>query len=348
MGILILILILTSFHFYFWFSVFLNKIFIFFTVFELSLLPLLILILILGSQFERLSSVYYLLNFSLILGLRFLLYIFNFNFSFKFLDFSLNFNFEFLLVLILVGIVKIPTFGFHMWLPKVHVEAPILASIILARLILKGGIILVLYILNFNFKFSNLLLFWVFLLFCVFSSIILLRQSDFKCLVAYSSVLHINFCFIRLLGFTFISYFGSIFIGISHAFTSPLIFLCVYLSYNFVGTRKVLQFCSFNFGKVFQIILVLVYIFNLGFPMLGRFFSELLIFNFSFNFGNLILILILILAFGLPIIFTFQILIYSFKFSSFNFIYFDSFVCNFYNFRFLILSIFLLYSVFIL
>merc|ERR1712018_326745 len=109
------------------------------------------------------------------------------------------------------------------------------------------------------------------------------------------------------------------FIRISHAFTSPLIFLCVYLSYNFIGSRKVLQFCSFNFSKIFQLILVLVYIFNLRFPLLGRFFSELLVFNFSFNFGNLFLILVLTLAFGLPIIFTFQVLIYTFKFSSFNF-----------------------------
>merc|ERR1712066_29023 len=116
---------------------------------------------------------------------------------------------------------------------------------------LKRGIILVLYILNFNFKFSNFVLFWVFLLFCGFSCLILLRQSDFKCLVAYSSVLHINFCFIRLLGF--------------------------YISYNFIGSRQVLQFCSFNFNKIFQLILVLVYIFNLRFPLLGGFMSELLI-----------------------------------------------------------------------
>merc|ERR1711976_733947 len=120
----------------------------FFITFELSLLPLLVLILILGSQFERLSSIYYLLNFSLILGLIFLLYIFNF-----------NFNFEVLILIILVGIVKIPTFGFHIWLPKVHVEAPILASIILAGLILKRRMILVLYTLNFNFKFSLILIF---------------------------------------------------------------------------------------------------------------------------------------------------------------------------------------------
>merc|ERR1711976_367420 len=125
---------------------------------------------------------------------------------------------------------------------------------------------------------------------------------------------------------------GAIFIRLAHAFTSPLIFLCVYVSYNFVGSRQILQFCSFNFNKIFQLILVLVYIFNLRFPLLGGFMSELLIFNFSFNFG--ILILVLILVFILPIIFTFQVLMYNFKFSSFNFNYFNSVLVNFYNFRF--------------
>merc|ERR1712242_508245 len=110
---------------------------------------------------------------------------------------------------------------------------------------------------------------------------------------------------------------------------SPLIFLCVYLSYNFIGSRQILQFCSFNFSKIFQIILVLVYIFNLRFPLLGGFMSEVLVFI-------------------LPVIFTFQVLAYTFKFSSFNFNYFDSILVNFYNFRFLILSTFLIYIVLIL
>merc|ERR1712189_148211 len=111
------------------------------------------------------------------------------------------------------------------------------------------------------------------------------------------------------LGFTFMSNFRAIFMRMAHAFTSPLIFLCVYVRYNFVGSRQILQFCNFNFNKTFQLILVLVYIFNLRFPLLGGFISDLLIFNFSFNFGNLILILILVLVFILPIIFTFQVLI---------------------------------------
>ena len=35
--------------------------------------------------------------------------------------------------------VKIPVFGFHLWLPKAHVEAPSIGSIILAGLLLKLG-----------------------------------------------------------------------------------------------------------------------------------------------------------------------------------------------------------------
>merc|ERR1711976_929608 len=108
-----------------------------------------------------------------------------------------------------------------------------------------------------------------------------------------------------------------------------VIFLCVYVSYNFVGSRQILQFCSFNFNKIFQLILVLVYIFNLRFPLLGGFMSEILVFI-------------------LPIIFTFQVLMYNFKFSSFNFNYFNSILVNFYNFGFLILSIFLIYIILIL
>jgi NADH-ubiquinone oxidoreductase chain 4 len=35
--------------------------------------------------------------------------------------------------------VKLPMFGVHLWLPKAHVEAPVLGSIILAAILLKLG-----------------------------------------------------------------------------------------------------------------------------------------------------------------------------------------------------------------
>ena len=36
-------------------------------------------------------------------------------------------------------LVKLPTFVFHLWLPKAHVEAPVAGSMILAGVLLKLG-----------------------------------------------------------------------------------------------------------------------------------------------------------------------------------------------------------------
>jgi len=35
--------------------------------------------------------------------------------------------------------VKLPVYGVHLWLPKAHVEAPVVGSIILAGILLKLG-----------------------------------------------------------------------------------------------------------------------------------------------------------------------------------------------------------------
>merc|ERR1712045_468207 len=134
---------------------------------------------------------------------------------------------------------------------------------------------------------------------------------------------HINFCFIRLLRLSFSSIFGGLFIRISHAFTSPLIFLWVYLSYNILRTRNILQFSNVNYVKLRQVIIIIIYIFNLRFPLLGGFISELLIFSFRFNLRNMLFTILILLTFRVPIVFTFQIITLTSKFSNFNFIYFS-------------------------
>merc|ERR1712173_450265 len=106
------------------------------------------------------------------------------------------------------------------------------------------------------------------------------------------------------------------------------------------NSRKILR--NSNFSKIFILIFTFTYLLNLRFPLLGGFISELLIF---------VLILIkrfLILNFVLPIIFTFSTII---SFSKFYSLTFNSFSLNFSNllsFRILLISVFLIYSVFIL
>jgi len=46
-------------------------------------------------------------------------------------------------VLLVLGLAKLPIYGLHIWLPKVHVEASIMGSMVLAGAVLKLGIIYV-------------------------------------------------------------------------------------------------------------------------------------------------------------------------------------------------------------
>merc|ERR1711881_319293 len=130
---------------------------------------------------------------------------------------------------------------------------------------------------------------FVLVYFCIFSCFILIRQVDFKSLVAYSSVLHISFCFMVLILINFMGILSRVFIGFAHGFVSPLIFLFVYLIYNFIGSRIVLS--NVSLSNIFKTILILLYIFNLRFPIVRGFFSELLGFTSIFILGNKIFIL---------------------------------------------------------
>jgi len=45
----------------------------------------------------------------------------------------------FIIPIIIAFLVKLPIYGFHLWLPKAHVQAPVTGRIFLAAIILKIG-----------------------------------------------------------------------------------------------------------------------------------------------------------------------------------------------------------------
>ncbi|MBI3920597.1 MAG: NADH-quinone oxidoreductase subunit M [Armatimonadetes bacterium] len=93
--------------------------------------------------------------------------------------------------------IKVPAFPFHTWLPDAHVEAPTAGSVILAGVLLKMG--------TYGLVRFNLALFplqsaefaWVIALVgiiaIIYGSMVAMAQSDLKKLVAYSSVGHMGF-----------------------------------------------------------------------------------------------------------------------------------------------------------
>jgi len=71
----------------------------------------------------------------------------------------------------------------------------------------------------------------------VFSSLVCCFQSDFKRLVAYSSVAHIIVVVVSLVLCSPLGISASVLIMITHGITSPILFILVGITYRMFGTR---------------------------------------------------------------------------------------------------------------
>jgi NADH:ubiquinone oxidoreductase subunit 4 (subunit M) len=168
----------------------------------------------------------------------------------------------------LVILAKLPVFGLHIWLPKVHVEASLLGSVFLAGLILKGGSVLY-FLMGEIFLLGRVLM-----LLC---SVVMIRYVDRKGVVAMSSVLHIGGSII---------FIGIIYIvGFTHIVVSPLMFLGVYVCYINSGSRMM-----WSIGSIVLLV-------NLGFPFFGAFFCEMFI-------CYILIVIVFVIRYYLSIIFT--------------------------------------------
>ena len=61
----------------------------------------------------------------------------------------------------------------------------------------------------------------------VYSSLTTLRQTDFKCLVAYSSIAHMSVVVAGVFSNTIQGIEGGIMLSIAHGFVSPALFMLV-------------------------------------------------------------------------------------------------------------------------
>nr|YP_010297317.1 NADH dehydrogenase subunit 4 [Astriclypeus mannii]UML37544.1 NADH dehydrogenase subunit 4 [Astriclypeus mannii] len=225
---------------------------LFYVAFEATLIPTLILITRWGAQMERFQAGLYFIFYTLVGSLPLLISLIFLYFSSSSLSipnleliWNSNFSTESITIWwslsIIAFLIKMPIYGFHLWLPKAHVEAPVAGSMILAAILLKlGGYGLIRLITIFSTP-SLYSLSLPLIVFCswgaLITSMICMRQTDLKALIAYSSVGHMSIVAAGIFTQTWWGFNGALMLMIAHGLVSSSLFSLANTVYERNGTR---------------------------------------------------------------------------------------------------------------
>jgi NADH-quinone oxidoreductase subunit M len=178
--------------------------------------------------------------------------------------------------------VKVPMFPFHTWLPDAHVQAPTSGSVILAGVLLKlgayGFMRLSIPFFEFASYYFQPLIFSLSCIAIFYTSIVALRQTDMKKMIAYSSVAHMGFVTIGIFTLTQDGMNGAYFQMISHGIVSAALFLIVGVVYERHHTRMISDYSGVtNIMPKYSFFFMVFMLSSVGLPGTSGFVGEFLV-----------------------------------------------------------------------
>ncbi len=188
--------------------------------------------------------------------------------------------------------IKVPIFPFHTWLPDAHVEAPTAISVILAGVLLKMGTYGLLRIsfpifpeMAVYFQIPMMVLGFVNI---VYGALCAMAQTDFKKLIAYSSISHMGYVLLGMAALNVQGMTGAVFQMFNHGTITAMLFLLVGVIYDRAHTRGLNEFGGlYNKMPMYSFFTVIAFFAAIGLPSMSGFVSEAFVFLGAFQTNKL-------------------------------------------------------------
>nr|YP_009495433.1 NADH dehydrogenase subunit 4 [Eunotia naegelii]AWQ64080.1 NADH dehydrogenase subunit 4 [Eunotia naegelii] len=275
------------------------ELFMFYIFFESVLIPMFLIIGIWGSRERKVKASYYFFLYTLLGSILMLLSVIYAQVQLGTTNYEVLLTFSFSEIeqkLIWFSFFvsfssKVPSLPVHLWLPEAHVEAPTAGSIILAGVLLKLGTygfirfsIPVLPKASFYFV---PLVYSICIVSLIYTSFTAIRQSDFKRIIAYTSIAHMNLVVLGIFSFNTIGVEGAILQCLSHGFVASALFLIIGIFYDRHHT-KIIKYYG-GLAHVMPVCIIFFLFFtlaNIGLPGTSSFVGEFLILTGLFKISN--------------------------------------------------------------
>jgi NADH-quinone oxidoreductase subunit M len=269
--------------------------FLFFLFWEVMLIPMYLLIAIWGHENKAYAAMKFFI-FTQFSGLLMLLSIVvlawqaslisgHYSFSyFDLLETSLapRLGFWVMLGFFLAFTVKLPAFPFHTWLPDAHTQAPTAGSVLLAGILLKTGAYGLLRFCIPLFPDASLQFAPIAMVLgaigVIYGAVLAFAQSDFKRLVAYSSVSHMGFVLLGLYAWNTLALQGAVMQMVAHGVSTAALFMMAGAIQHRLHTRDMHKMGGLwhNAPRMGACALFFA-VASLGLPGLGNFVAEFLV-----------------------------------------------------------------------